>query len=119
MAERRNLFESRYITDQTKCVFPSGARAATLRRTRLNEVKEKHYITGTLRDEELHLLMIPIFKQYHFGYGDDMIHGLLVVRSFRRRTFFERIGIFFFPEHAGNEPGSLHAVAVEQEITVI
>lgn len=104
---------------KTKVILPKDAREASLRRIRLDEVKDKHYIAGLLKNEQVQLFMIPVFKQYEFRYEDDMIHGLLVARSSRRPLFFERIGTFFFPEPYGNEPGAPHAAVARQDITII
>lgn len=104
---------------KTKVSLPNGARETTFRRIRLDEVQEKHYIAGFRRDEMVHLFMVPIFKRYDFPYGDTLIHGLLLARSFKRPTLFERIGTFFFPEPHESQPGAPHAEKVEQEIIMI
>lgn len=104
---------------KTKLILPNGGRGASLRRVRFDEVKKKHYIAGLTKDEEVHLFMIPVFKQYDIRCEEDRIHGLLVARSFRRPMLFERIGGFYFPEPSGNEPGIPSAETRRQEIIVI
>lgn len=104
---------------KTKVIPLNGEREASLRRVRLDEVKEKHYIAGLLKDDQVQLFMIPVFKQYDFRYKEDMIHGLLVARSFRLPELFERIGIFFFPNPSGNELGTPHTEVARQEMAII
>lgn len=104
---------------KTKLILPNGARGASLRRIRLDEMKEKLYIAGLLKEEEVQFFMIPIFHEYDVRHEEDQIHGLLVVRSFRLPSLFERIGVFFFSKPNGNEPGIPFAKVGSQEISII
>lgn len=108
---------------KTKVILPNGARGATLRRIRLDEVQEKHYIAGLRRHEVVHLFMLPVVKECGRGPRQeyDTIFGLLLVRSSRRSTSFERIGHVYFTERRGNQlgAGAPHVEKMEQEIIMI
>lgn len=77
----------------TEVCLSDGARGRSLRRVRREEVQDDFYVGSVQESDMVDLLMVPLLNEWD-GLQRKCTYGLILGRSPKDHTKFERIGVF-------------------------
>lgn len=106
----------------TGIFLPDGTKERSVRRVRCEEARDEFYVGGFQEGEMFNVFMVPLVQTSDY-FGRNHFVGLILGKSQKDPTKFERVGNFEVRGLTAVNPGEYHEEVLEenekQEIVMI